>query len=120
MYQHSSIKEWDIREKGLQTLYTKGMVEGIHDFSMGFDFCKHCLYGKHKLVSFPFGATRSKGVLDLIHSDIFFHVPIPSLAISQYNVSFIDDFSRYTWIYFLKSKVKVFDKFQEFKALVEN
>jgi transposase InsO family protein len=34
--------------------------------------------------------------------------------------SFIDDFSRNTWIYFLRKKSEVFDKFKEFKALVEN
>jgi transposase InsO family protein len=37
-----------------------------------------------------------------------------------YYVSFIDDFSRNTWIYFLRNKSEVFDKFKEFKALVEN
>jgi transposase InsO family protein len=38
----------------------------------------------------------------------------------MYYVSFIDDFSRNTWIYFLRKKSEVFDKFKEFKALVEN
>ena len=38
----------------------------------------------------------------------------------MYCVSFIDDFSRKTWIYFLRKKYEVFDKFKEFKALVEN
>jgi len=38
----------------------------------------------------------------------------------MYYVSFIDEFSRNTWMYFLKKKSKVFDKFKEFKALVEN
>jgi hypothetical protein len=37
-----------------------------------------------------------------------------------YYVSFIDDFSRKTCIYFLKNKDKVFNKFKEFKVLVEN
>jgi transposase InsO family protein len=37
-----------------------------------------------------------------------------------YYVSFIDDFSRNIWIYFLKKKSKFFDMFKEFKALVEN
>jgi len=37
-----------------------------------------------------------------------------------YYVSFIDDFSRNTWIYFIKKKSEVFDRFKEFKALVEN
>jgi hypothetical protein len=37
-----------------------------------------------------------------------------------YYVSFIDDFSRKTWIYFLRKKSEFFDRFKEFKALVEN
>jgi hypothetical protein len=36
-----------------------------------------------------------------------------------YYVTFIDDFSRKTWIYFMKTKDEVFDKFQEFKAEVK-
>lgn len=38
----------------------------------------------------------------------------------MYCVLFIYDFSRNTWIYFLKKKSEVFDRFKEFKALVEN
>ena len=47
-------------------------------------------------------------------------VLVPSLGKSLYYVSFIDDFSRRTWVYFLRQKSKVFSKFKEFKALVEN
>ena len=38
----------------------------------------------------------------------------------MYYVSFIDDFSRKTWIYFLRKKSEFFDTFKEFKDLVEN
>ena len=55
-----------------------------------------------------------------MHSDVFGHVKVPSLGKSVYYVSFIDDFSRNTWIYFLKKKSEVFDRFKEFKSLVEN
>jgi hypothetical protein len=37
-----------------------------------------------------------------------------------YYVLFIDDFLRNTWIYFLRKKSKVFDRFKEFKTLAEN
>jgi hypothetical protein len=37
-----------------------------------------------------------------------------------YYVSFIDELSRNTWIYFLRNKSQVFDKFKYFKVLVEN
>ena len=56
----------------------------------------------------------------MIHSDVFGPVVVPSLGKSVYYVSFIDDYSRNTWIYFLRKKSEVFDKFKEFKALVEN
>ena len=36
-----------------------------------------------------------------------------------YYVSFIDDTSKKTWIYFMKTKDEVFNRFQEFKAIVE-
>jgi hypothetical protein len=51
---------------------------------------------------------------------VFGSVHVPSLGKSLYCVSFIDYFSRNTWIYFLRKKSEVFDKFKEFKALVEN
>jgi hypothetical protein len=51
---------------------------------------------------------------------VFGSVPVPSLGESLYCVSFIDYFSSNTWIYFLRKKSEVFDKFKEFKALVEN
>jgi len=71
-------------------------------------------------VKFPSSARKEKYILELIHSDVFGHVPIPSLGGSLYYVSFIYDFSRNTWLYFLKKKSKVFSKFKELKALVEN
>ena len=75
---------------------------------------------KKNRVIFASGATRAKGILELIHSDVFGPVPVPSLGESVYYVSFIDDFLRNIWIYFLLKKSEVFAKFKEFKALVEN
>ena len=34
-------------EKVLQSLQGKGMVEGMSNYNLDFDFCEHCLYGKH-------------------------------------------------------------------------
>ena len=48
--------------------------------------------------------------------------PMSSSSLNGYvhYVSFIDDFSGNTWIYFMKNKDEVFSKFKEFKALIEN
>ena len=96
------------------------MVEGMTDCTLDFDFCEHFIYGKQSRVRFASSATRAKGILELIHSDVFGPVPVPSIARYVYYVSFKDYFSRNTWIYFLRNKSEVFDKFKEFTALVEN
>ena len=38
----------------------------------------------------------------------------------MYALTFIDDFTRYVWVYVLKHKSEVFSKFQEWKVLIEN
>ena len=108
-----------IGEKGLRILHGKGMVEGMNNSSLDFDFCENCVYGKQNRVSFPSGSKRAKQILEIVHSDVFGLVKVPSLGKSMYYVSFIDDFSRNTWIYFLKKKYEAFDSFKEFKSLVE-
>jgi hypothetical protein len=44
----------------------------------------------------------------------------PSMNGCIYYIIFIDDCSRKTWIYFLKTKDESFNRFQDFKNLVEN
>ena len=56
-------KTGEIKEKGLRLLNGKGMVEGMSNFSLNFDFYEHCLYGKKNQVRFPSGATRAEGIL---------------------------------------------------------
>ena len=47
-------------------------------------------------MSFPFDGKRAKQILELVHSDMFGLVKVPSLGKSVYYVSFIDEFSRNT------------------------
>ena len=82
--------------------------------------CKGCAQGKNAKSSFPSSDNKAKGILDIVHSDMCGPMTTTSLSGYVYYVSFIDDYSRKTWIYFLKGKKEVFNKFKEFKALVEN
>jgi histone deacetylase 1/2 len=56
--------------------------------------------------------------LELIHSDVC-SPAVESVGRKHYYVSFVDDFSCFTWIYFLKYKSEVFQKFHEFQKMVE-
>jgi len=63
--------------------------------------------------------TRSKELLGLVHSDVCGKISTKSIGGAEYFLTFIDDKTRYVWVYTLKHKAEVFDRFVEWKALVE-
>ena len=97
------------------------VVTGLPDLNIEHEgTCKGCAKGKNIKNPFPKSETKTKGTLELIHSDVCGPMPSISLSGYEYYVKFIDDYSRKTWIHFLKNKSEVFRKFKEFKALIEN
>ena len=97
------------------------MVEGLPFAKATTGVCKGCIVGKHPEHKFDRGKeNRAKSILELIHSDISGPMPTTSMNVSQDVLIFIDDFSRYTWVFFIKKKSEVLEKFIELKALVEN
>jgi transposase InsO family protein len=96
------------------------VVTGVPHINIEYqDVCRGCALGKFAKASFPSSDNRSAGILDLVHTDVCGLMTRNSLSGCEYYLTFIDDYSRKTWIYFLKAKSEVFARFQEFKALVE-
>ena len=58
--------------------------------------------------------------MDLINFDVFGPIKVLSISKALYYVSFIDDYSRKTQVYFLKSNCEVFNRFKKFNALLKN
>uniref|UniRef100_A0A803Q4P4 Integrase catalytic domain-containing protein n=1 Tax=Cannabis sativa TaxID=3483 RepID=A0A803Q4P4_CANSA len=75
---------------------------------------------KHMLFLFRSSNSRAKSVLDLIHTDLWGPAPVASNINHHYYIHFVDDYSRYTWLYPLKLKFDALAAFIQFKALVEN
>jgi hypothetical protein len=97
------------------------IVTGVPEFSTEHqEVCKGCALGKYAKTTFPSSDNRVACILDLIHTDVCGPMSSASLSGFLYYVTFIDDFSRKSWIFFMKTKGQVFQQFQEFKALVEN
>ena len=102
-------------------LLIRNFVEGLPEIQAKHEgVCKGCAKGKNTKTTFQSSESKSKGILEIIHSDVCGPMSSRSLSRYVYYVSFIDDFSRKTWIYFMKNKDEVFSKFKEFKALIEN
>jgi hypothetical protein len=97
------------------------VVTGVPQISIEHqNVCRGCALGKFTKASFPSSDSRSAGILDLVHTDVCGPMSRKSLSGCEYYLTFIDDYSRKTWIYFLKATSEVFARFQEFRALVEN
>lgn len=58
--------------------------------------------------------------MDLLHSDACGLMVVALVEGALYYVTFIDDYSRKTWIFSMKTNDEVFSGFWEFKAQVEN
>jgi hypothetical protein len=86
--------------------------------------CEGCVLKKHHRATFKYTFKTGKAWREMtqwehLHSDLCpMHKPL--LASARYVLNFIDDFSKSAWLYFLNYKDHVFEKFKEFRALVEN
>ena len=81
------------------------MVTGLPEFSIGqSDVCRGCALGKYTKTAFSSSDSRLAGTFDLIHSDLCGPMSSVSLRGYEYYVTFIDDHSRKTWIYFGRAR----------------
>ena len=89
------------------------------DFTDWNDICVDCIKGKQTKHISKKSATRSIGLIDLIHTDICGHFDVPSWGEEKYFITFIDDHSRYCYLYLLHEKPQTVDVLQTFITEVE-
>ena len=56
---------------------------------------------------------------DLVHSDVWGPAPVSSLSGYNYYVSFVDDCSRYTWIYLMRHRSELFQIYTDFTNMIQ-
>lgn len=77
-----------------------------------------CQLGKSKKLPFSNSSQESIAPLELIHSDVW-STSTHFLSGCRYYVIFIDDFTRFFWLFPISNKSDVFSTFVKFKQLVE-
>lgn len=98
-----------------------GTVSGIKfkDNEIAIRNCETCALGKQTRSPFHRSKRETKNLLDLVHSDLMGPMETMSIGKARYILTFIDDFSKRIFCYFLKSKADVFERFVEFKNFAE-
>jgi len=80
--------------------------------------CDSCQQAKIHQLPFRLSTHVTSSPLELIHSDVW-GPAITSVGGFKYYVSFLDDYSRYTWIYLIKQKSDVENAFFLFQKHTE-
>ena len=100
----------------LKRLVKDGVIQTL-DFT-DFDTCLGCIKGKQTNKSNK-GAKRSDTKLKIIHTDICGPFTTQCLNGQRYFITFINDFTRYMYLYLLNDKSEALDAFKVYKAEVE-
>ncbi|KAH9680944.1 hypothetical protein KPL71_026750 [Citrus sinensis] len=106
------MSERGLRELSKQEVLGEDKIEPL-------EFCEECVLGKSSRVKFSTGAHVSRGTLEYIHADLWGPAQTASLGGARYFLSLIDDHSRMVWVYVLKNKDEVFERFKNWKTLIE-
>ena len=106
--------------RSLQQLCKDDMVTSLLLVSCKDGVCFGCVLEKHHRDSFDKRASWHASVaLELVHSDLCGPLPYATFSSFKYFLTFINNYSICTWVYFLKIKSEVFNTFLAYKALVE-
>ena len=82
--------------------------------------CEYCQFAKHhRISSSPRVNKRANAPFALVHSDVWGSCPVTSKTGFRYFVTFVDDYSRMTWLYLMKSRSELFSNFFAFCAEIQ-
>lgn len=101
-------------------MHSMEMVYGLPKFAQSDGVCTNCLMAKQTRKSFPTQTNyRAKLALELVHADLCGPISPATTGENRYFLLLIDDYSRWMWVYMLKSKDQAMLMFKRFKAHVE-
>lgn len=102
--------------RSLNQLFTQDMVTGIPILVMPDKLYEGCLVGKQSIKSFiSTMPIRSSYILEVVHLDAYGPFDDHDIDGNMYFISFVDEYSRNTWIYMIRYKNEVFSIFKIFK-----
>ena len=81
--------------------------------------CVSCQLGKQPTLPFNTSETVSTDIFDLIHSDVWRPSSISSIGGSRYFIVFVDDYSRYSWIFHMKHHSELLQVYSNFAKMIE-
>ena len=102
--------------RALQSLISSHLIScNKNDMSLS---CNACCLGKHTRLPFVSSNNNVTELFEIVHSDLWTS-PIVSTSGIKYYILFLDNYSHFLWVYPLRNKADVFNKFLHFRAYVK-
>jgi len=93
----------------IENTSTKNIVTSLPKITHPSKIYEESVVGKQRRNQFSKRKSwRAKDVLELVHSDLCGPIKLSSNGGKNYLITFTDDFSRKTWVYFLQNKSEAF------------
>lgn len=106
--------------RALRDLGRKEMVTGLPLVDHVEQVCDGCTLGKQHRGPFPQSSSyRATAGLELVHADLCGQITPETPGGCSYFLLIVDDFSRYMWVEFLKTKDQALDFFKKVKLRAE-
>ena len=96
----------------MNKLHDVGFLKSLDYESL--DACEPCLMGKMTKTPFSRTMERATDLLEIIHTNVCGPMSVDARGGYRYFLTFIDDLSRYGYIFLMKHKSETFEKFKEF------
>ena len=104
----------------LKVMMKKSMLKGLPNLEIRDNIIYvGCQYGKAHELPYEELNYRAEKPLELVHSNVFGPVKQSSISGNRYMITFIDDYSRYVWVNFMKEKSEALKKFIHLKEKIE-
>jgi len=106
----------------LNRIASKDLVIGLPKLKFERNkLCGACQMGKQTKSSFkPINVVSTTRPLELLHMDLFGPSRTMSLGGSYYGLVIVDDYSRFTWTFFIATKDETYHVFKGFVKVVQN
>ncbi|KAI3782063.1 hypothetical protein L2E82_12095 [Cichorium intybus] len=105
----------------IESMVQRNLVHGVPHIHHPTQVCEGCLVSKQTRQTFPKETQwRASCPLELLHANLYGPITPHTLGGNRYFFLIVDDYSRYMWVFIIKSKDEALQSFKRFKVKVEN
>lgn len=115
---HERLGHLNVKE--IQKMCKNNVITGVDLSDCDKFVCEGCAYGKHARQPFKKSSRGPQQPGDVVYSDVCGPFSVPSVQGMKYFVIFKDAATSFRYVYFLKNKCDVLNRFKKYNSMIKN